>query len=1152
MADLFDPSQVRVLESRSCLCVEAGAGSGKTGTLVERVVRHLEDNPQTNTISSVLVLTFSEKAAAELRERVTISLRTRLLEAKKEGHLNQISFWERELRRMGQAEIGTIHSFALSLVRSQAHLLGLPADAVVGEAEEGDLYEVILDMLNEPDKDLVELLKITPLNAPRGGGLRTWLWSCLQRMSSWGLDSLSSAVKAPAEENLKQLLNDFKREVVKAQELFNDNQIASKYPEGALAIEAMSNLMAPAEEDLSKNFPQLLISLRAYASGLSGLGRAKATKATKESLEISLAALVSYLTSAEAAPFVERLVRLVNLLPEKTKAKRLAKGLLSFDDILILARKLLRENEDIRRNEANRWRLILVDEFQDTNRLQADLIALLLKEPLGPGKGLSELNWAQVEPKLMVVGDAKQSIYRFRAAEPVIMARLSQSLSQGGGQCLRLETNYRTQASLIELFNSFFSYYLLNDYSPQKGLRENLYQSKPAVWLTADDSSRPRARILSAQIQASLIADYLSDLFNGRLGVLIQDKGSGGQVGPLRPPKPGDVAVLLRVKKNAEVYQNAFAARGWPCHTLKGSDLFEAKEIAGLCAAYLFLMDREPELNLAVALCSPFGPVSEAALCRLVLPKAPFSDRKKLSDYFQEPYLPWPEGITAEERRTLEDIRLLFSSLKPLAARRPIGEIIEHLVEERSLLPLLISGPTGTPERVKNIQRFLGLVKSPSFGARLEGQSAVDLLDSHWRQGLEASEIEGDTILGEVDESSINIMTIHRSKGLEFPVVVIPEAESYRGPTEDLMISDDGQLAVRFISRTLEGKVAPVEFEELLGGETINKINEYKRLFYVAATRARDHLVLVGKASKSPNDSWLSKIVSWPSFSDYFQKLESSVEQPQPNQSSLVKSIEQPQIEPSLVSDLARNSAKSTNEAESTKGSGFRPELIKAAPRDRTLICAATSYCWAAWVAEQKGLDFSQAFLKIKANDEDTRFLDQERGAPVGPVGPTAPNLRGELFHAVMEVTDCFQTESGYEDLFSQKANYLGLTPSVKELSFLVSRALAFQQSPLGRFLAETLLDPEGLVMREWPFWLRLESDKYGNSPVIISGIIDLLMIDKNGKGFLVDYKLSSPKENDVYNKQLALYAQAVRQAGLKVDLETRLWFSEAEARSLA
>ncbi|MDR3153518.1 MAG: UvrD-helicase domain-containing protein [Deltaproteobacteria bacterium] len=966
---VFNESQERVLAADVNLCVTAGAGSGKTKTLVECILRFLERDPASRSVAGVLALTYTDKAAGEMRSRLAEGLRQRLRDAPDDALRR---YWSEEIRNLAQSEIGTIHGYSYSLVRRAGWTLNLPAGLAVDRDEGGgDLLETLCDLLHEEDPDLMAILAQVPFSRDWGTSLTGWLAKVEGRMSEWGLDSLLSGPRPP-EDGLRSAVAGLReaagreRATAADQALNPRFMISNENGRGDLVREGLDGLIRLLSA-LEGGDPSAWEGLRPVAPlteawGLldekfrtAGYRKSKYNGDIKNLLSPLFTGVLDAAGHAAAWRTGSLLAALSGKLKDRAFRKRRDRGVLNFSDMLYLARKILRERTDVRREEHRRWKLIVVDEFQDTNRLQADTLALILQDPDSPpgpsGRAgaadpepfsFSRLDWKEAPLAFRAFGDHKQSIYRFRGAEPAVMEGLEKKLREAGGRgaALSLDTNYRSAEALIGFYNAFFRDLMGDSYGLQKAYRKdggsgpavtailiprpeksrapaaaaegprNPAAAKDPMKAKASKASKaaaaskasagdrgPQARRGSGAadvgnvtgpagespaeplpdppaeivIQARALALYLKRLFAGEI------QGAGGKAGAgcaergkadPGPPRPGDCAILIRRKQFSDVFEAALREAGIPAHTVKGEDLFADPAVLGMVSFWLALCGVESDFNLAVALTSPLGPVSDAALELLCLSGGPGSREEGLTSRFLKG-APYPEGIPASELAAAGSLREIFLALRDLALRRPPGEIMELAAEERELVPRLFSSrPGGAPERVRGLQDVLDLVKGLAVFNREASASPADLVEDLAFSGARAgegspegqgggeerpvneAEEKGAPDEGAVSKSAVNIMTIHRSKGLEFPVVLVPEADSEeRERQQDILMDGEGIVAVKYRP---EGETLTIRgglYDKIKENDYREARAEHLRVLYVAATRARERLVLLGKAS---------------------------------------------------------------------------------------------------------------------------------------------------------------------------------------------------------------------------------------------------------------------------------------------------------------
>ncbi|MDR2726243.1 MAG: UvrD-helicase domain-containing protein [Candidatus Adiutrix sp.] len=1086
----LNPSQRAVVDCRSPVCVLAGAGSGKTLTLVEAITSRLEEGwAQDADISQVLALTFTDKAAAELRQRLASAFAGRRRRAEAEGRAALVDFWRAQAARLDRADIGTIHSYAFKLVRENAFQLGLPAAPILDPDETRlgrDLGELFLDWLDQGRPELLRLLKYYP-----PATLKELLAACAARLGSWGLSRLSAPSPVAAGE-VEGRLAAFGRLAGVTLERVLDGAIAPDKKYYAPVRAALEGLGAAASSPAG-----LEEKIRKIRALLTSSGRWYTAQGLKTGLSEALEALEAAAGQHLVQPILDDLLALVNILPEALARARARRGTINYDDILSLARRLLAACPEVRRLEAGRLRLVLIDEFQDTNRLQANLLAYLLLPPEDQNRYPEEddlwggLDWAAASPIFSAYGDLKQSIYRFRGAEVEVMAGLKKNLAGGGGQVLALDLNYRSQTPLVEFFNALFPGRLepyFTGLDLQLGVRPPLYEGPHIVRLHAAGSS---ARLVGdrAAEEARLLAAYLTLLFQGRSGVLVD----GGAEGP-RPPRPGDVAVLFRRFKFAQVFRETFLAAGWPVRLARDDSPLDYAEGRGLLAAFSYLCGLDPELNLAAALRSPLGPVTDQALLSLVRPPDEPPARVSLTDYFSGAR-PWPADLPPDDREVLTEVRDLFSELAPLVGRLKPVEILERLVEERRLLPLAALEPDGEA-RAQALTGFLALSRALGRGFQNPAEELAELGRSRCGRPGAGSQ-------------ALTLSTVHTAKGLEFPIVVIAESDyHFRARAPRLLTSGDGRLALNW--RPSGWSTPPASFLELSEEEDRLEIMENNRLFYVAATRARDHLVFLGRPKSQEEGK--KKAHTW------FQ--------------ALLDCPEAVALSGEMIQDPAEFPEQAAPEAVRARPSG--QAAIPGLLEPMTLNCVSLSVT-----------ELAHHLAGFWEPPADLSRPAAESPAVPDPAGPLTPLEAGLLFHAVMEIIDL--REPYPRELLVAEAARLGLAPEAP--GHLVGPIEAFLDSPWGRDWLEATRAGRA-VFREWPFQLRLRERGGQGRHLKVGGVIDLFFQSPGGGGRIVDYKFTAFPGRDgagqlrVYENQVRLYALALQSAGLAEDLEASLYFA--------
>jgi ATP-dependent exoDNAse (exonuclease V) beta subunit len=568
------------------------------------------------------------------------------------------------------------------------------------------------------------------------------------------------------------------------------------------------------------------------------------------------------------------------------------------------------------------------------------------------------------------------------------------------------------------------------------------------------------------------------------------------------------VAVLVRRFRYARIFQKTIVEAGWPVRLAQEGSPLDYAEGRGLLAAFCFLYGLEPELNLAAALRSPLGPVTDEVLLRLALPPEESAARVRLTDYFSSSH-PWPTGLAPDDLEILIEVKTLFNELAPLVGRLQPVEILERLVEERRLLPLAAMEPDGEA-RARALTGFLAV--SRTLGRTDDFQNPAEELAKLGRNQRGRSGLEH-------QDEAITLSTVHGAKGLEFPVVVIAESDyTPQVKASRILTAGDGRLALNW--RPAGWSTPPASYLELAAEEDRLEKMENQRLFYVAATRARDHLVFLGrpkskeevKGKKVKADTWLQDVLDCPEAVALSEEL--------------------------ILDEISKISGPVPAPGVEARPPGQYADLL--APT--TLAGASLSVTELAhWLAA--GSDFDDPLLP--ETSEDFQIF---ASAPDKSVGLSmTPREAGLLFHAVMEILD--PREPYPRELLVAEAARLGLP--LENPDTLAGPIEVFLKSPWGLDWLEAVSAGRA-VFREKPFQLRLRESGGPARCLTVNGVIDLFF-QTPGEGRIVDYKFAAfPGESGdresgeltVYESQVRLYALALRSSGLAGDLKALLYFA--------
>jgi ATP-dependent helicase/nuclease subunit A len=800
--------------------VEASAGSGKTTLLVARILTWLRSGRAA--LPAIVAITFTEKAAAELRLR----LREAIEAARPRAGPAERPQFDQALADLELAPIRTIHAFCGDLLRQRPVEAGVDPGFRVADALETALLldETWERWLERAAADappaLQEAIALgVPLQSLRelAGAL------VVERDLLAGLSRPVPEDFAPLNREVRDRLADLAA-AVPARARAADDRLARHLDE-LLAWVRHTDLLADAEQVTAVLTELPFRNVRVMGSqsawGREPIARARAAlgeladrvgEARAVRLHNLAAALAGWLAGFVAA-YRGRLARL---------------GILDFQELLVGARDLLRDRPDVRRDFQRRYRTLLVDEFQDTDPLQLEIAFFLGEDPGGPAASA----WDQVrlEPgRLFLVGDPKQSIYRFRRADIESYER-ARGVLAAQGEVLSLSTNFRSVARLLDTVNRLFAPQMQ---PPEDGAYQPAYApvvpspaagpgAAPLVLEWPPDEPPPTGAEARREREAAALAALVRRAVDERAWS-VRDRDSGHP----RPAGFGDVVCLLRTLVGATIYEDAFRAAGVPYRTVGSRHYYSRSEVGWALAALTAIEDPYDPVALVAALRSPlFGAPDGAFLAHAAAGGRPS---------YLTPLSATADPALADGWRILRDLHARRTRESPAA-------IVEALYAETEVLATYALDPHGD-QRVANLLRIVDTARALEAAGRGTFRALVRWLQAQDRGGYEETE---SPVVEEGDEV-VRFMTVHSAKGLEFPVVIVPDLEWDRGADRRRLLVDRGageaSLGVS-LGSVDDREVATANVAALREREQRRADAEQLRLFYVATTRARDQLVL--------------------------------------------------------------------------------------------------------------------------------------------------------------------------------------------------------------------------------------------------------------------------------------------------------------------
>ena len=758
----LNDEQLAAVEATGTVFVSAGAGTGKTSVLVERYVRAVCERGLD--VESILVITYTRKAAGELRSRI----RAALLERGRHDLA----------RELDGAWISTIHGFCNRLLK--AHPFGVGLDPRFRELDEagaavlrGEAFERALESFcagGEPDR-------LRLLATYRANGLRRMLTGVYETLRSAGRPLVLELGERPSFEEALAVMR------TEAMCLVDD----------ADATETQrSNATEAARLAVAGTAPERVVDLSSLQSrGARAASYESARKALEQAALEELAASDRVLLQALLERFAE----------EYAGAKR-RESVVDFEDLQLAARDLLRDDEAVRDATQLRFRLIMVDEFQDTNQLQCELIDLVSHSDA---------------TEVFTVGDEFQSIYGFRHADVEVFRQRREE----SPHLLTLQSNYRSRPQVLAAVNHLFAGAFGDDFQPLAASAEfaDSVFGHPVELLVTDKTSYRDTGEHWRRGEARAIAKRVRELV---------DAGEA---------LPGEIVVLFAAGTDAEIYEEELRRLDLPTYRATGRGYFGQQQVVDLLAYLRLLHNRYDDVALATVLASPFVGVSNdtLVLLRRGAPKRPLFTALERA---------FPEGISVDQEQLLRAFFQRYQRLVRVSERAGLERLCEQILAEHDYDLAILARWDGT-------RRFANLRKLGRLAREYEAVRGSDLAAFvrfvQDQEALGAKQLEA--LAEEEGADAVRLLTIHGAKGLEFKVVVVADAgRDTGGPRggDEIVALSDGRFGFRMVHPTRGDRRPVFDFDEVRETERAQEREERLRLYYVAMTRAVDRLIVSG------------------------------------------------------------------------------------------------------------------------------------------------------------------------------------------------------------------------------------------------------------------------------------------------------------------
>lgn len=1110
----YTDEQRLALETRHVpVAVDAGAGCGKTFVLTERFLSHLDPKVEElpAELDELVAITFTDAAAREMRGRIRAKCRERLEAATGE----EAAHWRRLLRALEGARVSTIHSFASGLIRDFAIELGVdPAYTVLDPAEAAVLKTACVDQAlrkrlapsqeGELDSDLIDTAAEFDI-----AGLRSRVRTMIDQVDQPGFKKW---LRKSPDDLIDAWLTFYREEVAPkyADEFLSDPKIVELRELLSLATPTkpefiervvdlgvtLGNLANRDNADAHlKTFQELLgyhipgtkkpiFTAKDWPDGETKKRFTAVRKALEEKLKKQRHAGTpeSMYRAADLGLRVQRLAANAATLFKKAKQ---ARGVLDNDDLLIEAHRLLTHPDlaDARRRIAGRVRVLLVDEFQDSDRLQADLVQAIGGEETGKEPG-----------RVFFVGDYKQSIYRFRGAEPQVFKEIQATTPPAGR--LTLSKNFRSTPAVLEFVNTLFGPIFGEDYAPLHANRPQQTDG-PAVELLWAPPPEEEANANTQRLaEARSIAGRIRAMCDSSDATVVDQ-----QTREPRPAVPGDFAILFRALSDVPIYEEALRQAGLDYYLVGGHAFYAQQEIYDVLNLLRTVLSECDEIALAGALRSPLFGLQDETLFWL-------SRRGGLNAGLLSPKP--VEELDGDQQRAVARARQTLIRLRRDKDRVGASELLQVAWDATGYDAALLAEFLGE-RKLANLEKLHEQARQADVsGSGLRGLVArlTEFVNQPPKEALAA------TTAG--DAGVVRLMTVHGSKGLEFPIVVL--ADLNRKVQSDLTQAAFDPRLGPLVKPPAENQRnaddnPPVGLDFWKAAQRPDEEAERDRLFYVACTRAADRLILSScwDADAKLEGPWLKRLS---------ERFDLSTAEPVNDDTpgGLVMIGPPSEAAPPTAQQEGRSGPGLSDALESVLGQSPKPG---AAPPAVGPIGIDPDAITTFSVSRLSGKLHTSA--PLAESDDDNRVAEE-----------VDPRRLGTLVHAIIE-----RLEPGDPAMNRSIAAWTrSLAP--QHLRRAVERGgdLAIEQ--VRRFVSSEdwlamasadRLDREVEFLMRWP----LEDDPK-SSPTQIRGYLDGLY--RNADGWhVIDYKTNSTTEAGVpklagrYALQMAVYAHAVEAA---------------------
>lgn len=883
------------------ICVNAGAGSGKTRVLVERFV-HLVRGCNVP-VNDILTITFTEKAANEMKVRIADTF-------KRYG-------MKKEQEEVELAYISTIHGFCARLLRENAgEAMVDPQFDILEEFEANRMQEIILnDLLNYwADKErksfdiLLSRLDFHPENrntARRVPGFSANIMEIYAKIRSVGTrlaDIVISESKNGIQFIMPRLCNNIINqimEIVVFRKTKDMSPSTNKLIDKIIEFQPLIEKVNLGQEGAGlKDEPSPVALLKELVANIK-LNVSKDVKALLKGLREDLILLIGLLVEEDSILVKKTVQKLLIEFNDQYSEEKRRRGLLDFSDLEEKAKELLEARHGLRNEIREGFKHILIDEFQDINRLQKSIIDLLRK-----GKDT------------FGVGDVKQSIYGFRNAEMDVFLEYQDEVKRDNGGVIYLDQSFRSRPEILAFINLNFTNIWPSkkgkDACPEPVKVEEAEGSRPPlpIWhqgetnkpkstsdfeyrslytsLKFDQKEKPSIELIlsvgddkeaARRAEASKLAERIKEIVENR-ELTLPHSGNGID----KRLSYADIAILFRSTKDIKIYERELSALDIPYYTFSSSGFFKSREVTDMLNFLKILNNPLDDIAMAGLLRSPFVGLDDDSLFWLSNKRPRHLNannrlpdlKDPVSPYNNEPshniQYPWlieavedVDSISEIRPKAREKIKHFYSllmGLRSMSGRLAVWRIIDEILARTDYGSNMLLYHNGK-RRYANLKKIIQLCKKYEEGTTFNLKDFINIVRDYKFKEIREADAPTEAEEGNV----VRLMTIHSAKGLEFPVVIVADlGRENISSRRSIEFSREKGITFKLINPSTMEADKPLSYIELIDELNEKEAQEAKRLLYVAMTRAQEHLILAGCMSKKERNTiiageWLNVVL---------------------------------------------------------------------------------------------------------------------------------------------------------------------------------------------------------------------------------------------------------------------------------------------------